>query len=190
MRIGLLGGTFNPVHIGHLLLAEGAKEALSLDHVLWIPSQFPPHKPVEGGASPEDRSRMVELAIEGNPSFTLSRIEMERPPPSYTVDTVRQLKAQATYGKAELYFLIGSDTAQELGSWKEINQLMKWIRFVAVPRPGEPDRVLPSNVTSLKVETIAVSASDIRRRVREGRSIRYLVPEPVRRYIQMKGLYR
>ena len=191
MRIGILGGTFNPVHMGHLLLAEGAREVQKLDQVLWIPTHLPPHKEAPEGATPADRLRMVELAIEGNSFFRFSSMEIERPPPSYTIDTMRQLSEDPLYRGAEWFFLIGSDAAQELWAWRQIDQLMRMVQFVAVPRPGHrPNGNLPKGVGEIPVKTAAVCASEIRSRIREGKSIRYWVPDSVLQYIQERGLYR
>ena len=191
MKIGLFGGTFNPVHRGHLLLAEGAMKQLGLDEVRWIPAHLPPHKSVEGKAGPEDRARMVELAIQGQPAFRLSRVELDRPAPSYTIDTVRLLQERDPGPGTEWFFLIGSDTARELPAWREIEELMKRVRFVAVPRPGKERAAgLPAGVQEIPVQTVPVSSSDVRRLIREGRPAGESVPEPVLRYIQEKGLYR
>ena len=191
MRIGLLGGTFNPVHRGHLLLAEGALKHLSLDELLWIPAHLPPHKEVEGKVSPEDRARMVELAIQGQPPFRLSRIELDRPPPSYTIDTVELLRRERPQPDNAWFFLIGSDTARELGTWREIERLKTRVQFIAVPRPGSAGTgSLPEGVREIPVQTLDISSSEIRRRIREGISVRDEVPEPVFRYIEEKGLYR
>jgi nicotinate-nucleotide adenylyltransferase len=192
MRIGLLGGTFNPVHRGHLGLAEGALQHLGLDEVVWIPAHLPPHKEVEGTVSPEDRARMMELAIGGRPEFSLSRVELNRPPPSYTVDTVRQLRAERPDPRHEWFFLLGADAAGALSGWKEIDRLKGWVRFAAVPRPGSTGSAaaLPEGVLLVPVETVPVSSSEIRRKIRAGEPIAGLVPEPVRRYIEEKGLYR
>ena len=191
MRIGLLGGTFNPVHNGHLLLAEGAKQVLKLDQVLWIPARQAPHKAeVKGFASPRDRAIMVELAIRDHPDFKLSRIELERPPPSYTIDTIRQLQAQVKGRSVHWYFLIGSDTARELPSWREFGQLVKKLKFMAIPRPGHTSGVLPEGVREIPVKTVDISSSEIRQRIREGQSIRSFVPEAVCRYIEERRLYR
>ena len=190
MRIGILGGTFNPVHQGHLLLAEGALAKIPLDQVLWIPAAVSPHKPLEGNASAQDRYRMVELAIQNQPAFRISRIELDRPPPSYTIDTVRQLQADPAYRGAIWYFLIGSDAAQELSTWREIKLLMTLVQFVAIPRPGRLPAPLLPGVLSINVETLEISASEIRGRVKHGQSIEGLVPEAVRRYIEERGLYR
>lgn len=190
MRIGLLGGTFDPVHLGHLLLAEGAREALSLDHLLWIPAHVAPHKPAGPEASPEDRCRMVELAIQGHPHFRLSRLELDRPPPSYTIETVLRLQRDFPGSGNEWYFLLGAEAAAGLPSWRESQRLFVLVQFVAVPRPGVPVSRLPEQVRPLPVQTLDISASEIRQHVREGRSIRYRVLEPVRRFIEEKGLYR
>ncbi len=190
MRIGILGGTFNPVHNGHLVLAEGACRHLSLDQILWIPANAPPHKPLEGNAGPEDRCRMVELAIAGHPAFRLSRIELDRPPPSYTIETVRQLQADSPDKKITWYFLIGADMAEKLSTWKEADALRRLVQFVLVPRPGVPSAGYPPDVKQIQVETPDLSASEIRRRVREGKPIQGLVPEPVGQYIQERHLYR
>ncbi len=189
MRIGILGGTFNPVHLGHLLLAEGARETLELDQILWIPARIPPHKEPPGQVSAEQRARMVELAISDNPAFRLSRVELERPAPSYTIDTVHQLRQQEISTVSDWFFLIGSDTAGELESWREIGQLKTLVQFVAIPRPGRPATRVPE-VRQIPVQTLDVSSSEVRQRIRENRSIRYWVPESVRLYIEEHRLYR
>ncbi len=188
LRIGLFGGTFNPPHLGHLLLAEGAREALGLDEVLWIPAHLPPHKPVEGNVSAEERCQLVERAIEGHPHFKICRLELERPPPSYTIDTV--LKLQAERPGNEWFFLLGAEAAEQLPTWRQADRLLSLVRFAAVPRPGHPPGKLPPGVETIAVKTLDLSASEIRRRIREGRDIRDLVPDPVRRMIEEKGLYR
>ncbi len=190
-RIGLLGGTFNPVHRGHLLLADGAREALHLDQVLWIPAYIPPHKAIEGKVTPNDRARMVELAIQGHPAFRLSRVELNRPPPSYTIDTVRQLQADPAFKRATWFLMIGSDTARELPTWRKLDELRKRVTFVAIPRPGDPaDKILPRGVVRLPIPAVNISSSAIRQRVRLGWEIQHLVPPAVARYIEEKALYR
>ena len=190
MRIGLLGGTFNPVHQGHLLLAEGALRHLNLDELLWIPAHLPPHKEVEGKISPEDRARMVELAIHGYPAFRLSRVELDRPPPSYTIDTVELLRRERPDPGHQWFFLVGSDTARELSTWRRIDRLKTLVRFAAVPRPGQEKSPLPNGVLEIPVKTLGISSSEIRRKIRDGLSVREEVPEPVWRYMEEKGLYR
>ena len=190
MRIGLLGGTFNPVHRGHLLLALGAQRVLGLHRVLWIPAHIPPHKPVEGNAAPEDRARMVRIALQGHAGFELSRVDLDRPPPSYTIETVRRLRRQYGGGH-EWFFLVGSETARELPSWREIAKLRKLVRFAAIPRPGDSSAgVLAGGVIRLPVVTVPVSSTQVRQRVRQGMEIGQLVPAGVARSIEERGLYR
>ncbi len=189
MRIGLLGGTFNPVHRGHLLLAQGAQSRLGLHRVLWIPAHIPPHKTVQGNATPEDRARMVQLALQGHPGFELSRVDLDRPPPSYTIETVRRLRKQYPERGNEWFFLVGSDTARELHSWREITALRKLVKFAAVPRSGGSTAPLPG-VTLLPVTTLNLCSSEVRENVRRGRAIDRWVPPGVARYIEERRLYR
>ena len=215
MRIGLFGGTFNPIHRGHLLLAEGAERILKLDEVWFIPAHLPPHKGVEGQVSAEERARMVELAIQGNPRFRLCRAELDRPAPSYTIDTVRQLQRERPgFGKRrprglapfspplvkkcltpfpgmEWFFLVGSDTARDLSTWREAEELMKRVRFIAIPRPGTAGRTpLPAGVLEIPVETADLSSSLLRERLRRGDPLADSIPEPALAYIRQRGLYR
>ena len=191
MRIGRLGGTFNPVHRGHLLMALAAQRHLLLHRVLFIPAHVPPHKRMEGNTTAEDRARMVELALQGHPGLELSRVELDRPPPSYTVDTVRLLRKRHPDRGNTWFFLVGSDTARELPSWKEISKLRGMVRFAAIPRPGDPLAAYPSaGATRLPVTTAPVSSSLVRQRVRQGLEIGQMVPAGVARYIKERGLYR
>lgn len=191
MRIGLLGGTFDPVHLGHLSLAEGAQRELRLDQVLWIPSNTPPHKSLPALSPAEDRASMVERAIAGHPGFYLSKVELDRAGPSYAIDTVRSLQAAFQGQAVEWYFLIGSDALEMLPCWKESQELMRRVQFAVVPRPGSglPDP-LPEGVVALGLKTPPICASQIRRRVHTGQSLRGFVPDAVAAYIQEKGLYR
>jgi len=188
VKIGVLGGTFNPVHNGHLLVAEGARRALGLDRVLWIPAKLPPHKPVEGHIAPEDRCRMVELAIAGRPEWALSRIELDRPGPSYTVDTLRQLTREQP--GTTWYCLIGSDIVPELPTWRAIEEAMTLATFVAVPRPGVPAAApWPARVQRLEVPTVDCSSSTIRQRLGSRQPVDELVPPAVADYIRTHHLY-
>jgi len=202
VRIGLLGGSFNPVHVGHLVVAEQARERLGLERVLFVPARISPHKLGKPLAPAEDRLRMVQLAIADNPAFEASDIELRRGEPSYSVDTVRQLREQSN-GEWNIHFLVGSDTLPELPAWHRIGELAELCKFVVFSRPGDPldaleplrgalrdEQVAAIAERSFEIPLIGVSSTDIRRRVREGRSIRYLVPEPVRRYVVARGLYR
>ena len=188
MRIGILGGTFNPVHLGHLILAQEAAQQLSLDRVIFIPAYLPPHKGVRAKITPQERHRMVVLATRNNPRFTVSQLEIDRQGTSYTIDTLIQLR-KILGQEAKLFFLAGSDSLPELSSWKEPDQLLKLVRFIVVNRPNYPVRKLPQRVKLLPMALIDISSSEIRRKVRNGLSIRYLVPETVRRYIKRKRLY-
>ncbi len=189
MRIGILGGTFNPIHMGHLILAEEARFKLNLDKVIFVPTFIPPHKEIEPGIKPEDRFKMVELAIEGNDAFEVSDYEIKVKKRSYSIDTLKEFKKK--YGaSSQLYFLTGSDSLKDLFSWKDINDIFKISKFIVAPRPGFPVNAIPKEVETVVITPIEVSSEDIRRRVKEGRSIRYLIPEKVREYIVARKLYR
>jgi nicotinate-nucleotide adenylyltransferase len=190
MRVGLFGGTFNPVHRGHLLLAEGAQRLLGLDRVLWMVSGTPPHKVPDPLAAAEHRYEMVRLAIGGQARFEPSRVEMDQPGPSYTIDTVRRLKAGHPGPEAEWFLLVGSDSAGELPGWKSFESLKAAVQIVVIPRPDLPGVRLPAGVRTIAVTTLPVSSSQIRQRIREGLPIEGLVPEAVARYIETHRLYR
>jgi nicotinate-nucleotide adenylyltransferase len=204
-RVGILGGTFDPIHYGHLVVAEQVREAHELDRVLFVPAGIPPHKPEAALTAATDRAAMVELAIAGNPAFTISRIELERDGPSYTVDTVGELVDEAARrGVArDFFFILSSEALASLRAWHEPLRLMSLCRLVAVARPGSPlpdaaglAAMLPGGAASALrvdcVETtlIANSSSDVRNRAATGRSIRYLVPPTVEAYIREHRLYR
>jgi nicotinate-nucleotide adenylyltransferase len=194
--IGVMGGTFDPIHLGHLAIGEEAREALSLDVVLFVPAGQPPHKPAGSVTSVEHRLAMVELAIAGNPAFELSRIEVERPGPSYTVDTVEALADDAD----DLVLILSAETLGELPSWHEPERLVAAARMAVVPREGYPApdpawlaEAFPGRdvrVDYLEGPRLGLSSTAIRARVAAGRSIRYLVPDMVGAYIADKQLYR
>ena len=196
--IGIMGGTFDPIHVGHLAVAEEAREALDLDRVLFVPAGRPPHK-LPGSVSPvRDRVAMVELAIAGNPAFELSPVEIEREGPSFTVDTVEAL-AKA-HPEATLHLILSAETFAELPSWHEPDRLFESARMAVVPREGYPApdpawiaRAFPGRedrVDYLGGPRLGLSSTALRTRVAAGRSIRYLVPEAVEAYITDHQLYR
>lgn len=201
-RVGILGGTFDPIHYGHLAIAEQVTEALSLDRVLFIPASEPPHKPGRPISAPNHRVRMVELAIEGNPRFEMSRIEMERPGPSFSVDTLEELTAEAERQgvERELIFILSTEALAGLPAWRDPWRLLTLCRLAVVPRAGHafPDRAwfdsrFPGRAARFEcVETtlLTYAASEIRARVASGRSVRYLVPPAVETYIRDHRLYR
>ena len=198
MNIGVLGGTFDPVHTGHVLVAEEAKARLNLADVLFVPAGLPWLRGDSPVAAAEHRVHMVRLAIDDKPYFKLSTIEIERSGHSYTVDTVAELKGQLG-AEDELFFILGWDSLSELPEWREPFRLIKLCRLVAVPRVGcsAPDldsleNAIPGladRVILLDGPRVDISASEIRGRVSRGLPIDHLVPEPVERYIREQGLY-
>jgi len=189
MRTGILGGTFNPIHIGHLILAEEAFSKLNLDKVIFIPTYLPPHKDVDGKIKPKDRLKMVQLAVEDNSAFECSSLEIDSRKTSYSIDTLKTLKKKSGEDN-QLYMITGSDLLKDLFSWKDVNEIFKMSKFIVANRPGYPVEDVPEGVETVVITPIEVSSEDIRRRLKEGRSIRYLVPEKVRQYIISKGLYK
>jgi nicotinate-nucleotide adenylyltransferase len=198
-RIGVLGGTFDPPHVGHLWLATLAADAMSLDRVLFMPAAQPPHKRRKGMTRATDRLLMTRLAIAGDEAFGLTLIEMERPGPSYTIDSVDEL--QRMYGTdGTLYLLMAADSLGEIDTWREPDALLERIEWVVGPRPGTPipDRSAlegrfganASRIHLLDGPSLDVSSSEIRRRVAARRAIRYLVPRGVEELIGQRGLYR
>jgi nicotinate-nucleotide adenylyltransferase len=200
MRIGVLGGTFDPIHYGHLIIAQEALETLNLATVIFVPSAQPPHKPPLTAG--EHRYRMVELALTGDPRFTISDIEQLRRGRSYTIDTLREMSRSFSPGD-QLCFLVGSDTVPELSTWKDVGRFPEFCRLIVVGRPGYPLDLIsalailfPEPVVeqvhrdALSIDPIGISATTIRSKVAQGRSITYLVPEPVRLYIEEHKLYR
>lgn len=198
MNIGVLGGTFDPVHNGHLIVAEEAKTRLNLVEIIFVPAGQPWLKAAKPISPAEHRLQMLRLAIADKPYFKLSSIEIERTGPSYTVDTITELRDK--FGSEdELFFILGWDSLAELPQWREPSRLIKMCYLVAVPRPGYPRpklktleviiRGLSQRVMLMKKPEIDISASAIRERVARGLSIRHLVPEPVNRYIKEHGLY-
>ena len=188
MKIGILGGTFNPIHAGHLILAEEAREKLGLDKVIFVPTFMPPHKEGPDIAPAADRLTMVKLAIKGNGHLLASDTEIKRNGRSYTIDTISEFKR--TYPNDELYFIIGSDLLTYLSEWKDLDRILKMVNFVAATRPGYPLENIPSYIKTMPIRAVDISGFEVRRCVREDKSYRYLVPEAVFDYINKKRLYR
>lgn len=187
MKIGILGGTFNPIHIGHLILAEEAREKIGLDKVIFVPAFIPPHKDAADIVSAADRWAMVKLSIAANRYFSAADTEIKRKGRSYTIDTVREFKKK--YPGQELYFLSGSDMLKYLDEWKDLAEILKLVGFVVATRPGYPLEKIPSYISTVSIRAVDISAFEIREAVRQKRSFRYLVPEAVYKYIEKKKLY-
>ncbi len=198
MNIGVLGGTFDPIHMGHLIIAEEVRARLDLAEVLFVLAGQPLLKLNNAISPAEHRVEMVRLAIANEPSFKLSTMEIERPGPSYTVDTMAELGNQIGAGD-KLYFILGWDNLIQLPQWHEPSRLVKLCRLVPVPRVGQPSPDLDSleaavpglsqSIIMLDTPQIGISSSEIRDRVARGLSIHHLVPEPVERYIKQHRLY-
>jgi nicotinate-nucleotide adenylyltransferase len=198
LRVGMIGGSFDPIHVGHLSIAREVCERLGLSRMVFVPAGQPPHKLDKRLADAGHRLAMVQLAIAGRPRLRMSRIDVDRPGPCYSVDTVRLLRDEYGPG-ARIYFLIGADSLAELPTWYRPGELLRRCTVVAVGRPGydvdleATERLFPGAPPIVYLELaspVDVSSTDIRRRVAEGRSIRGLVPEAVERYIHRHGLYR
>ncbi len=187
-RIGLLGGTFNPVHIGHLVIAQMAQEKMKLDKVFFVPSFLPPHKSVSGILSARDRFNMVRLATSGNPAFAVSDIELKRKGRSFTIDTVEYFHER--YPGAKLFFIIGSDWLPTLGSWERIDRILELVELVVVNRPGCSENHSKFQYRSIESPGIDISSSFLRQRIIRNQTIQYLVPEKVWSYIKKHRLFQ
>ncbi|MDP1797834.1 MAG: nicotinate-nucleotide adenylyltransferase [Planctomycetaceae bacterium] len=195
MRIGLYGGTFDPIHLGHLILAEQCREQLQLDAVWFIPAGEPPHKPPGGRTPGRQRLEMLELAIAGHDRFQALDIEVNRSGPSFTVETLTEL--HQPHPSTDFWWLMGADAVRDFPTWREPERIVTLARLGAVNRGGIP---IPEAITArerfgdriddVTMPTITLSSSDIRQRVSEGKSVRYLVTRSVEVYIQQHGLYR
>lgn len=212
MRIAIIGGTFNPIHYGHLRIAEEAREALSLDKVIFMPANIAPHK-TESPAPTDARLEMIRLSIAGNPSFELSDIEIKRGGRSFTIDTLRALKQKD--GSLDISLIIGNDSFNDITTWCEYESIFESASFIVVERPGypvkKPGEVLPvelarkfwydadkgkflnsfgTTLTYLTTTLLDIASSDVREKVKQGASVRYLLPDPVIEYILKTGLYK
>lgn len=198
-RLAIMGGTFDPIHMGHLVTAEEVRHEFNVDEVLFVPTGHPPHKSNINMTTCEHRYLMTVLATAANPYFKVSRIEIEREGVTYTIDTIKELKR--IYGnEVQLYFITGADAVHKILSWKESAELLKICDFVAVTRPGYNKEELIEQVEELKIQyktnihflevpALAISSSDIRRRLHEMKPIKYLVPQEVENYIKKHELY-
>ena len=187
-RLGILGGTFDPIHLGHLRMAQVVSEKMKLEKVIFVPSYLPPHKSGLGISPPDIRLKMVQLAAKTNPCFEVSAFEVERQGKSYSIDTVRHFAR--SFPKAKLFFIIGYDAFTGLHEWKAIDEILKIVKFVVVNRPGNFKNRHSIQHHSIIMPGMDTSSSSIRQLVRQGKSIRYLVPEMVREYIEKNGLYK
>ncbi len=196
MRIGIMGGTFDPIHVGHLILGEQAWETFRLDKVIFITAGQPPHKPEAVEAEAVHRYNMVRLAVQDNEHFECSRIELDRPGPSYTIDTIRQILE--IYGEdARVYLLLGADEARDFMTWRDPYGIKELATIVVANRPGYPVSevltALPSDFASavrpMEIPGVDISSTNIRARIKRGRSIKYLVPNAVESYIKDNKLY-
>ena len=188
MKIGILGGTFNPVHLGHLILAEEAREKLGLDKIIFIPAALPPHKDNVDIALAADRLRMLKKAIRGNKFLAASDIEIKRQGRSYTIDTLKELKHKFIHD--ELYFIIGSDLLKYLNEWKDLNEINKMVKFVAATRPGYPLEKIPAYIQTLAIRAVDISGFEVRQCIKENKSFKYLVTDRVFDYINKRKLYK
>ncbi len=192
MKLGIFGGTFDPVHHGHLIVAEVVREKTGLDRVLFIPTMISPHKADAAITPAAHRLAMLREAVRANPFFQVSDSEIERGGISYTVDTIRQM--EKAYPADELFLLIGADNLREFLSWKDPEEILKRATLVVMNRPGfaagSAGITLPVNTVQCQVPSIDISATEVRRRLMKGLTITYLVPPGVSRYIERHRLYR
>jgi nicotinate-nucleotide adenylyltransferase len=195
--VGILGGTFNPPHIGHLICAQEALVQLKLDTVVWVPAGVPPHREVEDDPGADARFEMCELAVAGDERFSMSRVELERSGPSYTVDTLRSMRADAG-NDDELFLILGGDQAASLRAWHEPEEVLTLATIAVVERTGWPRPAIGVRLSGLRgaeklvffdMPRVDVSSSMVRRRAREGKPFRYLVPDRVADYIVERRLY-
>ena len=186
-RVGILGGTFNPPHLGHLIIAEQVKSQLNLDEVMFIPDYQPPHIDKKTAISDEKRLKMVKLSTMDEPGFKVSDIELRRKGVSYTIDTIKELKLKNP--EVDYYFIIGGDMVEYLPKWHRIEELIKLVKFVGVGRPGH-SKESKYPIMWVDVPMTDISSTLVRRNVKQGCSIKYLVTPEVENYIHEEGLYR
>ena len=198
-RVGILGGTFDPIHVGHLMTAEAVRDEYHLDKVIFIPAAVPPHKQNQDVTEAMHRYVMTVLATCSNPNFEVSDIEMNRTGPSYTIDTIRELLER--FGEdTEFYFITGADAIQEIHTWDRIEELLEMCHFIGASRQGclpDVNQIKASfgelgkrKIHRLETPELEISSTDIRNRIKKGYSIKYIVPTAVEQYIYKQGLYR
>lgn len=192
VKIGFLGGSFDPIHFGHLLAAQDVYEQCELDRLIWVPAAQAPLKPNEVESSAEDRLAMLRLAIEGDPRFEISDFELQRGGVSFTIDTVRHFRA--LHPQAQLYWIIGGDQVPQLRRWQEITELVSLVEFAAIERPGFAGGTTP-NIPGLRLRwcqghLLGISSTELRSRARSGLSLSYFTPHNVIVYIREMSLYR
>jgi nicotinate-nucleotide adenylyltransferase len=188
-KVGLFGGTFDPVHIGHLLMARAAMEQMGLDKVIFIPSCVPPHKKAPTLFSADDRIGMIRAAVCNIPEFDVSDFEISKGGKSYSVDTVRHFRALCP-AKDRIYFIVGGDAIKGLDTWRDITVLKRLCSFVSVNRPGYPRGEAKLKYHAVTMNGIEMSSTEIRKRILAGKSIQFLVPDSVLEYIRRRHLYR
>lgn len=189
-KVGILGGTFDPPHYGHLVLAEQVLDQTQVNEIWFMPTNVPPHKKNEGMATKEQRLTMAELAIEDQERFFVSDVEFERSGPSYTIDTITKL--QRAYPDDTFFFIIGGDMVNQLEDWYKIEQLKKLVTFIVAERPNDPlshEQKMNPAFIYVTIPQLDLSSSTIRERVKLNQSIRYLLPENVRVFVKEHGLY-
>ncbi|WP_202710640.1 nicotinate-nucleotide adenylyltransferase [Sporosalibacterium faouarense] len=199
-KYGIMGGTFDPIHIGHLVIAEEVRNKFNLDKVIFIPSGQPPHKNLSNVTEPEHRYQMTLLATISNPYFEVSSIEMDRAGKTYTVDTIKKLN-EVFNEEVDFYFITGADAILDLPTWKNVNELLTLCNFVAATRPGfglekmqkgieKLEKKYNRSIYTLIVPALQISSTDIRNRINNNQSIKYLLPESVEHYIYKNNLYK
>ena len=189
-RLGILGGTFNPIHIGHLVAAQRALERLRLDRVIFVPSYLPPHKSARSVIAAEERLALVRRALGGHDRFTVSDLEIRRQGRSYSIDTVKEIQQQYP-DVSKMFFIIGRDALSTLDRWKAITELLQRVTFAVVDRPTRRvEGPVGIPFVSVPMPGLDIASSDIRRRIRAGKTVKYLLPETVLQEIEQKGLYR
>ncbi len=197
--LGILGGTFNPIHYGHIVAAECARDAFHLDRVLFVPAARPPHKDLDEVLDSQHRFEMVKIAVKDNPDFEVSALELERKGLSYTVDTIASY--QQEYPGAKIFFIIGVDALLLINTWKDVERLATLCNFIVVTRPGyqlsheeehfcEIPDVIWEKILLVPIPELFISSSDIRQRVAQGQTIKYLLPPAIEEYILKNDLYR